>query len=186
MPSLPRSGCPESPSRNTEFVLSRCLPPTACHLHRSPLRQFPPDDPPEIEWPLCPIVWPIDPRCPTALLPYLAHAVDRCRSRPVRQRDGERGHDSCEPPGSVGLPFHDPHHLAIENRDVVAFRTFARKISPLECPVSRDLDVLNLQVVTQSSFSPAACLPLLVICIDHRRANFRRTIRRKSNGVFVP
>src|SRR5262245_4371320 len=88
MPSLPRSGCLEPPSRNTECVLSRCSSPTACRLHRSPPRQFPPDGSPEIERRLCPTVWPIGRHCPTALLPYLAHAVARCLPCPVCQRDG--------------------------------------------------------------------------------------------------
>src|SRR5215471_4480698 len=56
-----------------------------------------------------------------------------------RCRRGEQTHDSCEPPSSVGLSFHDPHPLAIENRHFVALCALARKISPLECPVSRDL-----------------------------------------------
>src|SRR5215470_9151305 len=104
-----------------------------------------------------------------------------------RCRWGEQAHDSCEPPGSVGLPFHNSHHLAVKDRHSARwFCAFAREISPLEGPVASDLNVLNLQVVTQTAFSPAAHLPLLVVCIDHRSANLRRTIRQKSNGVFVP
>src|SRR5258708_1655691 len=77
MPSLPRFGRPEFRCRNTESALSRCSSPNACRPHRSPPRQFPPDAPPEIERRPCPTAWPIGPRCPIALLPYLPHAAAR-------------------------------------------------------------------------------------------------------------
>src|SRR5512143_619092 len=98
----------------------------------------------------------------------------------------EQAHDSCEPPRAVGLSFHYPHHLAIPNRFFAVLRSFVRAISPLECPVSGELDVPNFKVVTQTALSPAAHLPTLVVFIDHRRANFRRTPRKQSNGVLVP
>src|SRR5262249_31670777 len=79
--------------------------------------------------------------------------LTRMLQRNSSRRLGGQGHDSCEPSRTVRLSFHNSHHRAILNRHFIALGDFVRKISPLECPVSRDLDVLNFQVATQTALS---------------------------------
>src|SRR5438067_3716323 len=93
-------------------------------------------------------------------------------------------HHPRELPRAVGLPLEDSQYFSAHRGRTGGVAI--GEVSPLECPVARDLQILYFGLVAKRARAGVVCLPPFVVGVDDPAADLHRLSGLDANRTAVP